>query len=233
MAENIQNEASKIPTKKKGINVPSPAARTNNPTGRPGGVLNYTSKNIEALLDVIDELKPQPISEGWDEVAKLYNTTKNGGGDGGCKRTADSLKRKFLSVANSAPTGDGSKHDELIERAQKTSKALLESVNAKVVGLPKDEEEAVERHPMLKKTKTKSTKKFEQETHVFFQEFGAILKDAINGPDTNTTIESDLAKLKAEMKDEITHAVNQAVTQITERQNEQFTQIMQALKKKK
>ena len=61
--------------------------------------LGYTDSELEALLDIIEEVLPQSPNE-WEAVSWRHLENYPG-------RTLDSIRRKFNSLANhKKPTGD-------------------------------------------------------------------------------------------------------------------------------
>ena len=70
---------------------------------RPGGGRNYSSDEVEVLLEVVERILPLG-SNCWDRVACEFNIARPRGTD---ERDGDSLKRKFKALYGvRKPTGD-------------------------------------------------------------------------------------------------------------------------------
>jgi len=101
--------------------------RTRQPTGHAaggtarGGVRNYSATEVDSLLQTIRAVCPIG-NDHWEIVADLHSNSY-----ADCGRTAESIKRKFSSLASTQP-GSG---NPTMPPAVATAKEIRELINAK------------------------------------------------------------------------------------------------------
>ena len=94
--------------------------------GRAPGSQTYNDQDIEALLDIVQELRPLGADQ-WQNVADRYN--RGAASRERAQRDADSLRKKFNGLCrHKKPTGDP-QCPPLVKRAKRIQRDIEESAN--------------------------------------------------------------------------------------------------------
>lgn len=99
--------------------------------GTRNGIQHYCAENIEALLDVVQELEPlgsnieKLVSKNYNKDAELHDLTE---------RDAEALKKKFGKLTATQEKTGNFTCSKAVRQAKRVARAMLVGANAVVLG---------------------------------------------------------------------------------------------------